>query len=317
MPVPVGLGSIGVTTESSGTHATADLARLGAVGIIGVGRMGAGMWRCLRAVGCTARVFDVHPPATEALAADGAPIATTAHELLAGADVVIVSLPTSHDVQTVVGGAIDALRPATVIVDTTSGEPAISRAVAAEVQAASCAYLDAGVSGGPAGALAGTLKIMVGGDGAAFARVEPLLEVLGAQVWHCGGPGTGHAMKTALNLSNQGKMLLEIEALLMGGRAGLDPRQVAEVLELRTWSHFLLGDGGRIPFGFAVDLAVKDWGVATGVATEHKVPMPIAAACAQVMRAARAEAGPDADLIDVVRVLERWAGYDLDAGLGR
>lgn len=299
------------------TDSAPDLSSLGAVGIIGVGRMGAGMWRCLRAAGCTARVFDAQTGATAALAADGAPVAPSAHELLAGADVVIVSLPTSQDVQAVIGDALDALRPATVVIDTTSGEPSVSRAVAVDVQSVHSAYLDAGVSGGPAGAQAGTLKIMVGGDPAAFSRVEPLLDVLGAQVWHCGGPGAGHAMKTALNLSNQGKMLLEIEALLMCGRAGLDPRQVAEVLELRTWSHFLLGDGGRVPFGFAVDLAVKDWGVATGVATEHKVPMPIAAACAQVMRAARAEAGPDADLVEVVRVMERWAGYDLDAGLGR
>jgi 3-hydroxyisobutyrate dehydrogenase len=304
-------------TTTDDAPLSADLAALGAVGFIGVGRMGAGMWRCLRAAGCTARVFDVFPAATEALAAEGAPIAPSAHELLAGADVVIVSLPTSQDVQSVVGDALDALRPATVVIDTTSGEPAVSRAIAEQVQSTSSAYLDAGVSGGPPGALAGTLKIMVGGDAAAYARVTPLLDVLGAQVWHCGGPGTGHAMKTALNLSNQGKMLLEIEALLMCGRAGLDPRQVAEVLELRTWGMFLLGDEGRRQFGFAVDLAVKDWGVATGVATEHKVPMPIAAACAQVMRAARAEAGPDADLVDVVRVMERWAGYDLDAALGR
>lgn len=299
------------------TDTASPLSSLGAVGVIGVGRMGAGMWRCLRAAGTTARVYDAFTAATDALAAEGAPVAASAHELLAGADVVLISLPTSRDVEAVVGGAIDALRPATVLIDTTSGEPAVSRAIAAAVQDAHSAYLDAGISGGPPGALAGTLKIMVGGDAAAFARVEPLLDVLGAQVWHCGGSGTGHAMKTALNLSNQGKMLLEIEALLLCGRAGLDPRQVAEVLELRTWSHFLLGDEGRRAFGFAVDLAVKDWGVATGVATEHKVPMPIAAACAQVMRAARAEAGADADLIDVVRVMERWAEYDLDAGLGR
>lgn len=299
------------------TDTTASLSGLGAIGIIGVGRMGAGMWRCLKAAGTTARVFDAHAPSADALATEGAPVAPSAHELLAGADVVLVSLPTSADVHAVLGDAIDALRPATVVIDTTSGEPAVSRTVAALVQSASSAYLDAGISGGPAGALAGTLKIMVGGDEAAFSRVQPLLDVLGAQVWHCGGPGTGHAMKTALNLSNQGKMLLEIEALLMCGRAGLDPRQVAEVLELRTWGHFLLGEEGRRPFGFAVDLAVKDWGVATGVATEHKVPMPIAAACAQVMRAARAEAGADADLIDVVAVMERWAEYDLDAGLGR
>lgn len=299
------------------TTSTPDLSALGTVGLLGAGRMGAGMWRRLHEVGTTATVYDRHAPAAEALAVEGAPVAADAAALLAAADVVIVSLPTSHDVQATLGGALDALRPGTVCIDTTSGEPAVSRAVAATVQGASGAFLDAGISGGPAGARAGTLKIMVGGDAAAFARVEPLLGVLGAQVWHCGGPGTGHAMKTALNLSNQGKMLLEIEALLLCGRAGLDPRQVAEVLELRTWGHFLLGDEGRRQFGFAIDLAVKDWGVATGVATEHKVPMPIAAACAQVMRAARAEAGPDADLVDVVAVMERWAGYDLDAGLGR
>ena len=304
-------------TDATPPDTPANLAALGTVAVLGVGRMGAGMWRCLRSAGCTASVFDAHEPATAALAAEGAPVARSAEELVAGADVVIVSLPTSHDVEEVIAGAVSALRPATIVVDTTSGEPAISRAIAARVQGAGGTYLDAGVSGGPPGALAGTLKIMVGGDPAAFARVVPLLDVLGAQVWHCGGPGTGHAMKTALNLSNQGKMLLEIEALLMCGRAGLDPRQVAEVLELRTWGHFLLGENGRVPFGFAIDLAVKDWGVASGVATEHKVPMPIAAACAQVMRAARAEAGPDADLVDVVRVMERWAGYDLDAGLGR
>lgn len=294
-----------------------DLGALGTVGIIGVGRMGAGMWRCLRAAGCTAAVFDRHPGAAAALAAEDAPVASSAAELVAGADVVIVSLPASTDVATIVNDTLDALRPGTVVLDTTSGEPAVSRAIAARVEAVGGAYLDAGISGGPAGALAGTLKIMVGGDPAAYARVTPLLAVLGAHVWHCGGPGTGHTLKTALNLSNQGKMLLEIEALVMCGRAGLDPRQVTEVLELRTWGRFLMGEEGRLPFGFAVDLAVKDWGVATGVATDLKVPMPIAAACAQVMRAARAVAGPDADLVDVVAVMEQWAGYDLDADLDR
>src|SRR5689334_17839928 len=106
---------------TSAPAAGPDLSGLGAVGVLGAGRMGANMWRCLRAAGCTARVFDALPAATEALAAEGAPIAPSAHELLAGADVVIVSLPTSLDVQAVIGDAIDALRPATVVIDTTSG----------------------------------------------------------------------------------------------------------------------------------------------------------------------------------------------------
>jgi 3-hydroxyisobutyrate dehydrogenase len=287
------------------------------IGIIGVGKMGAAMWRCLAAAGTTATVYDTFAASAKALAEAGAAVAATAAELTAAVDVVILSLPNSGDVEGVVADIASALRTGVVVIDTTSGEPAISRRVAETVAATGAAYLDAGVSGGPPGAEAGTLKIMVGGDATAFEQAQPVLDILGGRIWHCGGPGTGHAMKTALNLSNQGKMLLEIEALLMCGRAGLDPDQVADVLELNTWRHFLLGEGGRIPFGFAIDLAVKDWGVAAGVASEHKVPMPIAGAAMQTMRAIRAEAGPDADLIDVVSVMEKWSDYDLDAGLGR
>jgi 3-hydroxyisobutyrate dehydrogenase-like beta-hydroxyacid dehydrogenase len=287
------------------------------IGIIGVGKMGAGMWRCLAAAGTKATVYDTYAASAEALAEQGATVAATPAELAAAVDVVILSLPNSGDVEGVIGTIAGALRSGVVVIDTTSGEPAISRRVAEVVAATGAAYLDAGVSGGPPGAEAGTLKIMVGGDAAAYDQVQPVLDILGGRIWHCGGPGTGHAMKTALNLSNQGKMLLEIEALLMCGRAGLDPGQVADVLELNTWRHFLLGEGGRIPFGFAIDLAVKDWGVAAGVASEHKVPMPIAGAAMQAMRAIRAEAGPDADLIEAVSVMEKWSDYDLDAGLGR
>jgi 3-hydroxyisobutyrate dehydrogenase len=287
------------------------------VGIIGVGKMGAAMWRCLADAGTSATVHDAHAPTAAALGEAGATVAGSAAELAAAVDVVILSLPNSGDVEGVVSEIASALRPGVVVIDTTSGEPAISRRVADAVAATGASYLDAGVSGGPPGAEAGTLKIMVGGDADAFEQARPVLDILGGRIWHCGGAGTGHAMKTALNLSNQGKMLLEIEALLMCGRAGLDPDQVADVLELNTWRHFLLGEGGRIPFGFAIDLAVKDWGVAAGVASEHKVPMPIAGAAMQTMRAIRAEAGPDADLIDVVSVMEKWSDYDLDAGLGR
>jgi 3-hydroxyisobutyrate dehydrogenase len=290
------------------------------IGFIGVGKMGAAMWRCLNAAGQTAAVFDAYAPATKPLADAGATVADSPTDLAAQSDVIILSLPNSGDVEAVVSGPdgiVASLRPGAIVIDTTSGEPATSRRVATAVAAAGAEYLDAGVSGGPPGADAGTLKIMVGGDADAFARAQPVLDVLGARIWHCGGPGTGHAMKTALNLSNQGKMLLEIEALLMCGRAGLDPDQVADVLELNTWRHFLLGENGRVPFGFAIDLAVKDWGVAAGVASEHRVPMPIAGAAMQTMRAIRAVAGPNADLIDAVAVMEKWADYDLDAGLGR
>jgi 3-hydroxyisobutyrate dehydrogenase len=175
------------------------------IGIIGVGKMGAAMWRCLAAAGTTATVYDTFAPSAEALAEAGAVVAATPAELTAAVDVVILSLPNSGDVEGVVADIVSALRAGVVVIDTTSGEPAISRRVAETVAATGAAYLDAGVSGGPPGAEAGTLKIMVGGDATAFEHAQPVLDILGGRIWHCGGPGTGHAMKTALNLSNQGR----------------------------------------------------------------------------------------------------------------
>ena len=135
------------------------------IGIIGVGKMGAAMWRCL------ARRGSRRPPSSTRSRPPPRPWPTPARrsprlaaELAAAVDVVILSLPNSGDVEGVVADIASALRPGVVVIDTTSGEPAVSRRVAATVAATGAAYLDAGVSGGPPGAEAGTLKIMVGGD---------------------------------------------------------------------------------------------------------------------------------------------------------
>ena len=197
--------------------------------------------------------------------------------------------------------------PATVL-DTTSGRPAVSRRVGAALAAQGVDYLDVGVSGGVAGAAAGTLKLMIGGDEAVVARCDDLLAALGPSRWHCGDIGAGHAMKTVLNLAAQTKLMAEMEALLLGTAAGLDPDQVADVLGLAVWQTFLLGEGGRRPFGFTIELVCKDFDVAAQLAAEHGVAMPVNANALQLMRAALRELGPDADLMDYVGIAERNAG---------
>jgi 3-hydroxyisobutyrate dehydrogenase len=286
-----------------------------AIGILGTGKMGAAMWRRLQTQGIAAAVFDALASATAPLASAGARVASDPASLAAQSDVVVVSLPRSADVESVVRGPkglLAGLRPGALVVDTTSGEPSFSAALAREIAGAGAAYLDAGVSGGVAGADAGTLKIMVGGDAEAFARARPLLEQLGKRIWHCGPPGTGHAMKTVLNLAAQTKLMAEIESLALGVKAGLDAHQVAEVLELGVWQHFLLGAGGRIPFQFVLDLVGKDFDVAMRLAAEQGVPVPVTGAAVQAMRAIRAEVGGGADLMEFVGVVERRNGVRLD-----
>jgi 3-hydroxyisobutyrate dehydrogenase len=289
------------------------------VGIVGVGRMGGAMWSRLTERGFDTIVYDVAPTARDGAGEAGAKVAASLDEVAANARTIVLSLPRSDDVETAVlgdGGVADGLAagtgPATVL-DTTSGRPAVSRRVGAELAARGVDYLDVGVSGGVAGAAAGTLKLMIGGDAAVVERCDALLEALGTSRWHCGPAGAGHAMKTVLNLANQTKLMAEVEALLLGTAAGLDADQVADVLGLNVWQTFLLGEGGRRPFGFTLELVCKDFDVAAQLAAEHGVAIPVNANALQLMRAARRELGNDADLIEYVSIAERGADTWLDA----
>ena len=118
-------------------------------------------------------------------------------------------------------------------------------------------------------------------------------------------------MKTVLNLANQAKMFVEVEALLVGRAAGLDAEQMMEVLGLGTWRGFLTGAEGRRRFGFSLEMSCKDYDVGIGVAADEHVPVPGLSAVQQAMRAVLGEVGSDADLVDYVTVLERNAHVEL------
>ena len=289
-----------------------------AIGIVGVGRMGRAMSGRLAERGFDPVVYDVSPLAREAAAAGGAKVVGSAAEVAANARTVVLSLPRSDDVEVAVlgdGGVAAGFAPGggpATVVDTTSGRPAISRRVADALADRGIDYLDVGVSGGVGGAAGGTLKLMVGGDASVVARCDDLLAALGPNRWHCGTVGSGHAMKTVLNLTNQTKLAAELEALLLATAGGLDPHQVAEVLGLTVWQTYLLGAGGRRPFGFTLELVGKDFDVAAELAAEHGVAIPVSSTALQHMRAARRELGGDADLIESVRIAERNAGVTID-----
>jgi 3-hydroxyisobutyrate dehydrogenase len=273
--------------------------------------MGGAMWRRLHECNIDAEVFDLRRDVAAQL---GARVAESSGALIAACDSVILSLPTSRHVQVAVDDAIEHFRAGTLVIDTTTGVPSISREIARTLASRDVSYVDCGVSGGPHGAAAGSLKIMVGGSDDAYAAAQPILERLGSRIWHCGDVGGGHAMKAVLNLSNQNKMLVELEALALGAKNGLDPQVIADVLDLVVWREWLLGADGRRPFGFTLGLFAKDFDVANTVATDAGVVLPLGAAGQQLARQLRIEAGDDADLIDAVAVVERWSSVDFGVG---
>ena len=291
------------------------------IGIVGVGRMGHAMWSRLSERGFETIVYDVAPAARDGAAEAGAKVAASPGEVAANARTVILSVPRSDDVEIAVFGdegvASGFTGGAATVLDTTSGRPAVSRRVGERLAGHGIDYLDVGVTGGVAGAAAGTLRLMIGGDAAVVERCSDVLTALGAARFHCGDVGSGHAMKTVLNMANQTKMAADLEALLVGTAAGLDAHQVAEVLGLGIWQTFLLGEGGRRPFGFTLELVGKDYDVAAELAAEQGIPIPVNAAGLQVLRAARQQVGGGTDLIESVGVAERNAGASIDDGSDR
>ncbi|MCH7553688.1 MAG: NAD(P)-dependent oxidoreductase [Chloroflexi bacterium] len=285
------------------------------LGIIGVGQMGGGMWRNLQGKGHIAAVYDVNPAACEPLAAMEAPVAKSPADLAAQSQTILLSLPTSRHVEDALlgkDGVVEGARPGTTIIDTTSGHPTMTKEIARRVEERGLHMIDAGISGGARGALDGTLLIMIGGDSSIVEKHMPLFELLGKTIHHCGDVGAGHTMKTLLNLRNQTTIILTVEVLLIGAKAGLDPMKVAEVTGAgMIYTDMIMNPEGRRAVGFSLGLASKDQDVALSLAMDLGVPAMVSSSAQQFLRMALAEVGPDADVWRYVDIQENWAGQRL------
>jgi 3-hydroxyisobutyrate dehydrogenase len=206
------------------------------------------------------------------------------------------------------GGLLSSLAAGTTIIDMSSSDPARTRLLAEEVAAAGVTLIDAPVSGGVAGARAGTLTVMAGGPAAAVTRFRPALEAIGQRVVHAGGAGAGHAVKALNNLMSAAHLLVSSEALIAGRRFGLDPAVMLEIINgssgrswstQNKWPNFVLT--GKYDAGFTVPLMVKDIRLALGI--EHATGVPSAASEAVVAawEEALAELPPDADHTAIAR----------------
>lgn len=279
------------------------------VAVIGVGRMGRPMARHIAAGGFELGVFDADSAVAAQLAADLGAAHLTGPADFATTDVVITMLPTSAIVAAVLvdGGIAAALPAGARIVDMSSSNPNETIRTAGLVGEAGAILIDAPVSGGVAGAEAGTLTIMLGGDDDAVGPVLPVLDTLSQAVFRTGPVGSAHAMKALNNVVAGATTLACFEALAAGRAYGLDAATMVEVWNRSTARSFVTEKvmaenvvPGTFDSGFALPLYAKDVGVAAALAAAAKVEAPIV----QTVAAAFADARDRLGDVDHTRIFD-------------
>ncbi|MGH3280909.1 MAG: NAD(P)-dependent oxidoreductase [Trebonia sp.] len=210
----------------------------GEIGFIGLGNMGGRMTARLVDKSRAVLGYDVRQ---ELAGRVGARPAASVAQVADAADVVLLSLPDSHVVEAITygdHGLIARARPGQVIVDLSTAAPTSTRAIHQELAAKGAAYLDAGISGGAAAADKGTLTLMVGGDAAVLDQVRPVLDCFAAEVFHCGGSGTGHTAKLFNNFLNAVSLAATAEVMVAGKKAGLDLETLLSIINASSGVNF-------------------------------------------------------------------------------
>lgn len=273
---------------------------------LGLGRMGVPMAAHL-AAGADVIGYDVTAEARDLASEQGLSVTASLEEAVNGADVVVLMLPGSPQVEAVVGQVAHLLAAGTVVMDMSSSEPLSTRRLAEELSARGVAMLDAPVSGGVVGAEAGTLTIMAGGEDALVDRVEPLLVTMG-RVIRTGAVGSGHALKAINNLLSGTTLLISSEALHAGRQFGLSDEVMLSVINTstgRSWSTEFKWPTFVVPetynSAFAMALLVKDMQIAISMARDLGLPSVLGEASLERWRAALESLGAQADHTEIAK----------------
>ncbi len=282
--------------------------------------MGAPMARNLLKGGHSLSVLDVVAANIAAAAADGAVAAASAREAVAQAGLVITMLPSSpqgKEVFLCAKGVLAGAGHGVPLVDSSTIDPHTAREVAAAAAAHGNPMADAPVSGGTAGAQAGTLTFMVGAPGALFERLKPVLALMGRNIVHCGDSGTGQVAKICNNLLLGISMIGVAEAMNLGAALGIDPLVLAGVINTssgRCWSSDTYNPyPGVLPDvpaargytgGFATDLMLKDLALATDAARQARQTVTLGAVAQQLYQMASARGLGSADFSSVINLVK-------------
>jgi 2-hydroxy-3-oxopropionate reductase len=286
------------------------------IGFIGLGVMGRPMAGHLIDAGHTLslhRVKEVSRPLVDR----GASQASSAAQAAAQSDVVILMLPDTPDVETVLfgaGGVAEGLSPGKLVIDMSSISPIATKDFARKIKERGCSYLDAPVSGGEVGARNAALTIMVGGEEEAYRRALPLFEKMGKNITLVGGAGDGQTAKVANQIIVGLTIEAVAEALLFARKAGADPAKVRQALMGGFASSRILELHGERMInstfdpGFRIALHRKDMALAVESARALELALPNVAMVQQMMNAAVALGDGDKDHSALIRTLETLAG---------
>ena len=287
------------------------------VGFIGLGVMGMPMAKNLLAAGYPVVGYNRSPGKLRAFAEVGGAAAANVAEVAGRSDLVITNLPDTPDVESVLlgeNGVLEGLAPGGVVVDVSTIRPDAARRIAEVAAERGIGALDAPVSGGEQGAVAGTLSIMVGGNPETFASALPVLQAMGKTIVHVGPPGSGQTVKAANQLIVAAHLGVLAEALTLLEALDVDTEAAVRVLggglagsrvldlkaeQMRT---------SRFEPGFRVALHHKDLGIALTTAREAGVVTPLSALAAQEIAGLLAQGDGDLDHSAVVRIIRQLSG---------
>ncbi|MBS7458419.1 3-hydroxyisobutyrate dehydrogenase [Coralloluteibacterium stylophorae] len=261
------------------------------IAFIGLGNMGGPMAANLVKAGHEVRVFDLVQAALDAAVAAGATAAPSAREAVTGAEVVISMLPASRHVEGLYlgdDGILPHIADGALVIDSSTIAPASARKVAEAAKARGLATIDAPVSGGVAGAQAGTLTFIVGGEAEALERARPVLEAMGRNIFHVGASGAGQVAKLCNNMALGVIMAATGEAIALGVANGLDAKVLSDMMAVstgRSWATEVCNPWPGVidtapaargyAGGFGNDLMLKDLGLAVEAAMQSNSPVPL------------------------------------------
>ena len=286
------------------------------IAFIGLGNMGGPMCANLVKAGHAVRAYDLVPALVRKAAANGALPATSVGDCAGGAEVVITMLPSSPHVRLAYGGESGILghaKAGTLLIDCSTIDPLTAREVAFDARAKGLAMLDAPVSGGTAGAEAGTLTFMVGGETRDFAAAQPLLACMGKNVVHCGASGNGQVAKICNNMMLAIEMIATSEGMTLATKLGMDPKIFAGIVNTssgRCWSSETYNPYPGVlenapasrgyTGGFGADLMLKDLTLVTEAAKSARVPVLLGAIAQQLYQKHSADGHGSKDFSSVI-----------------
>jgi 3-hydroxyisobutyrate dehydrogenase len=286
------------------------------IGFIGLGNMGNPMCRNLLKNGHTVKAFDVVPALIDKVAKHGAAHAGSVAQCVKDVEVVVTMLPSSPHVRNVYEyeyGILATAKPGTLLIDSSTVDPLTSREVAFDAKAKGLRMVDAPVSGGTAGAEAGTLTFMVGGEARDFEAARAVLQHMGKNIVHCGGQGNGQVAKICNNMMLAIEMIATSEGMTLAARLGMDPKVFAGIVNAssgRCWSSDtynpypgILDDtpaSRGYAGGFGTDLMLKDLTLVTEAAKGARMPVLLGAIAQQVYQKHSADGHGSKDFSSVI-----------------